>query len=107
MAELEAQGGLPTANRIFREINVNTPALPTDAPPALRRFWEATQTLPAGTDLARVARGEAAFMRHIFEIGSVLLTRSLPAGYAAPRLSRTLTLSGDLVTASWRRVKCV
>ncbi len=107
VAELEAQGELPTANRIFREINVNTPALPADAPPALRRFWEATQTLPAGTDLARVARGEAAFMRHIFEIGSVLLTRSLPAGYAAPRLSRTLTLSGDLVTASWRRVLAV
>ena len=86
VAELEARGELPTANRIFREINVNTPALPTDAPPALRRFWEAARTLPAGTDLARVARGEAAFMRHIFEIGSVLLTRSLPAGYAAPRL---------------------
>ena len=46
-------------------------------------------------------------MRHIFEIGSVLLTRSLPAGYAAPRLSRTLTLSSDLVTASWRRVLAV
>ncbi len=107
VAELEAQGELPAANRIFREINVNTPVLPAAAPAALRRFWESTQSLPAGTDLARVARGEAAFMRHIFEIGSLLLTRSLPAGYAAPRLSRTLTLSDDLVTASWRRVLAV
>lgn len=107
VAALDASGELPAANRIFREIGFDSPTLPADAPEALQRFWEATQQLPAGVDLDRIARGQAAFMRHIFEIGSLLLTRALPAGYAAPRLSRTLTLSDDLVTATWRRVLAV
>lgn len=107
VAELDASGELPAANRIFRQIDYNTPELPADAPAPLQRFWEATQALPAGVDMDRISRGQAAFMRHIFEIGSFLLTRSLPAGYAAPRLSRTLALSDDLVTSTWRRVLAV
>lgn len=107
VAELDESGDLPAATRVFRRIQFNAPVLPADAPAPLQRFWAATQKLPAGVDMDRIARGQAAFMRHIFEIGSLLLTRSLPAGYAAPRLARTLTLSDDLVSATWRRVLAV
>jgi hypothetical protein len=107
VAELDSQGELRAATLIFRQIQFDAPALPADAPAPLKRFWEATQKLPAGVDMDRIARGQAAFMRHVFEIGSLLLTRSLPAGYAAPRLSRTLMLSGDLDTHTWRRVLAV
>lgn len=107
VAELAANSQWAAANRIFRAVDVNSPSLPEDAPDALKRFWSASAALPPGVDLERLERGHEAFLRHVFEMGGLLLTRSLPAGYAAPRLAQTLTISGDLVNASRRRVLAV
>lgn len=89
---------------VFRTMSANDDPLPADAPAAIAEFFATTHALPAGADLPRIRRGEDVFMTHAFPAALVLLTRSLPAGYAAPNLAKVLLVSGDLIRSPYRRL---
>lgn len=94
--------------RLFRTLDRNDVPLAGIEPPPLRDFLERSVRLPAlgGTpvDLARIDRGARVFLTHALLSALVLLAKSLPEGYAAPRLSRILCLSDNLRRKPYRRV---
>jgi len=104
VTRLFAEGGAASSAALFRHLTGNEDSLPDDAPEALREFFAATRALPPGVDLARVGRGEQAWMKHAFEAALVLLAKSLPEGYAAPSFGEVLSISGDLKRHPYRRL---
>lgn len=104
VTRLFAEGGAATSAALFRHLTGNEDRLPDDAPPALVEFFTATRALPKDVDLARVGRGEQAWMKHAFEAALVLLAKSLPEGYAAPSFGEVLSVSGDLKRHPYRRL---
>jgi hypothetical protein len=93
---------------LFRRLDRNDAAIPGDAPEALARYLEQARVMPrldgAPVDMARIARGQAVFMTHLFPACTVLLLKSLPEGYAAPPLSRVLAATGNLERRTYRRL---
>jgi hypothetical protein len=89
---------------LFRVMNANDEVPPRTIFPNLAKFFEATSELPANVDLDRVHRGEHVFIRNVYLAALVLLTKSLPEGYAAPNLSIILNISGQLRTHPYRRL---
>jgi len=89
---------------LFRHLTSNDDRLPASAPAALREFFDATRDLPPGTDLPRLDRGEAAWMRNAFPAALVLLAKSLPEGYSAPSFGEILHVSRDLEVHPYRRL---
>lgn len=77
------------------------------APAPMQRFIEATSELPAQIDLHRIERGDDLFLGNATLAALGLLTRSLPMGYAAPRLAKILCLTGNLERHPYRRVLAV
>jgi hypothetical protein len=96
VAELEATQGVEAVNRIFRTLRVDEGEIPADAPEPFLRFCAATNVELPGIDVEQLDRGGAVFFRHCFSCATVLLLSSLPNGYAAPCLTRILTISDDL-----------
>jgi hypothetical protein len=88
---------------LFTLLRTNHTPVPAAAPPELVDFLAATRALPAHTDRDRIKRGEELFMTHAFVAALVLLTKSLPAGYAAPNLTQVLHVSGDLERHPYKR----
>jgi hypothetical protein len=89
---------------LFSTMDSNDATPPEKFFPQLADFFAATHELPPGVDLDRVHRGEDVFMGQVFEGALVLLTKSLPEGYAAPNLSIILNISGDLRTHTYKRL---
>ncbi len=90
--------------RIFATVR-KSGVLPSDTPAPLRDFLQAAPggprhptnaALPAWADLAKLERGQQAFMTRSMMSLLVMLCRSLPEGYAAPSMARVLNLSGQL-----------
>lgn len=104
VAQLEASGGRAAVNEIFKYLHADEREIPAGAPPAFLAFCAATKAPLPDLDLARLDRGGAVFLRHSFSCAVVLLLSSLPNGYAAPCLSRILTVSGDLVRHPYKRL---
>ncbi len=104
VAELEAMHGREAVNRIFKTLRVDEGEIPADAPEPFLRFCAATNVSLPDVDLAQLDRGGAVFLRHCFSCATVLLLSSLPNGYAAPCLTRILTISGDLGTHPYTRL---
>lgn len=105
VARFFAEGGASASSAaLFRHLTSNEERLPDDAPKALVEFFADTRTLPPGTDLARVSRGEHVWMKHAFPAALVLLAKSLPEGYAAPSFGEILSVSGDLQRHPYRRL---
>lgn len=104
VAALEADRGLEATALIFATMSASDAELPADAPKPLADFFAATRELPPGTDAARIRRGEQVFTTHAFVVAVVLMTKSLPAGYAAPNLTKILAISGDLIRSPYRRL---
>lgn len=90
-------------NAIFRSFAADDAGVPADAPAEFLAFVQATRHLPAGIDLARVARGAQVMLCHATLCALALLLKSLPSGYAAPRLSAVLHMSGNLEQRPYRR----
>ena len=88
---------------IFKAIQAHDTSFPDDTPEALRDFFNQTRQLPDHTDQDRIKNGEDIFLTHAFPSALVLLTKSLPSGYAAPNLSIVLHLSGNLETNPYKR----
>lgn len=95
--------GIEKVGYIFRKMSASDDQIPADAPRALLDFVEQTLPLPPGIDHERLGRRDA-----LLPFGPVsvliMLAASLPHGYAAPRLSRILTISDDLATHPYKRL---
>lgn len=81
---------------------------PEDLPPPMAAFFADTEAahremLP-GVDEARMRRGKELFHRTAAQACLVMLASSLPNGYAAPCLSRVLTVSDDLSHHPYQRL---
>ncbi|MBE7367796.1 oxygenase MpaB family protein [Ramlibacter pallidus] len=94
---------VPKINAIFRSFAADDAGIPPDAPPEFLEFVQATRRLPAGVDVARAARGGQVMLEHATLCALALLLKSLPSGYAAPRLSSVLHMSGNLEKRPYRR----
>lgn len=89
---------------LFREMSHGAATLPAGAPPAIGEFFARTLETPPGLERARIGRGSRLFLTHAFPAATVLLTKSLVEGYAAPPLSRVLVLTGGLTRNPYRRL---
>jgi hypothetical protein len=90
--------------KIFAEMDSNNVTPPATTFPELSEFFAATNDLPPNVDLQRISRGEKVFQENAFTGALVLLTKSLPEGYAAPNLAIILNLSGNLRTHPYKRL---
>ena len=90
--------------KLFSKMDSNDATPPDNLFPELAQFFKTTHDLPPGVDPDRIHRGEEVFSEHAFEGALVLLTKSLPEGYAAPNLSIILNISGDLRTHTYKRL---
>ncbi|QJW84431.1 DUF2236 domain-containing protein [Ramlibacter terrae] len=87
----------------FRSFAADDAEIPPDAPREFPDFVAATRALPHGIDRAQVARGGEVMLENASVIALVLLLKSLPCGYGAPRLSTVLHMSHNLEKRPYRR----
>lgn len=97
------QGEVSRISAVFRSFAADDAEIPADAPAELLDFVAATRDLPPGLDLARVERGGRVMMDNAMLCALVLLLKSLPSGYAAPRLSTILHLTHNLERRPYKR----
>ncbi len=105
-AEIRASGSW--FRGLFELLNANDTPIPDGAPAPLKAFFaEFTRTpTPNGqpVEWQRLKRGEDVFSTYAACSALVMLTNSLPAGYAAPNLSKVLVLSGNLNNHPFKRL---
>lgn len=103
VTQLIEDHGIEKVGYIFQKMSASDDEIPADAPRALLDFVEQTRELPPGIDHERLARRDA-----LLPFGPVsvliMLSASLPHGYAAPRLSRILTISDNLESHPYKRL---
>ena len=104
LQKLFADNEIAGIRRVFAEMDANNEIPPAATFPELNEFIKETNDLPPFIDTARINRGEMVFQDNAFTVALVLLTKSLPEGYAAPNLSIVLNLSGDLRTHPYKRL---
>lgn len=103
-ARILADGEQSRIGQMFAGLDTNNATPPAALFPQASEFIATTGRLPAWVDLKRIQDGEATFWKHAYGIALVLLTKSLPEGYAAPNLARVLNMSGDLRTRTYKRL---
>lgn len=96
-------GDVARISQVFRSFAADEAELPADAPAELRDFVADTQALPVSLDPVRAARGAEVMLDHATLVALVLLLKSLPSGYAAPRLATILHFTGNLEERPYRR----
>jgi hypothetical protein len=104
LARLIKDGEIDLIQDVFKKMNSNDDEPLHNQFPVLDNFFEQTQKLPSHTDFARIRKGEEMFARNAFPAALVLLTKSLPEGYAAPNLSIILNISKNLEQHAYRRL---
>lgn len=96
-------GDVARISQVFRSFAADERELPADAPAELRSFVADTQAMPASLDAARAQRGAQVMLDHATLVALALLLKSLPSGYAAPRLATILHFTGNLEARPYRR----
>jgi hypothetical protein len=104
LTRIMSSNEMANIQKIFAEMDSNNEIPPATTFPELSEFFAATHNLPSNIDLQRIGRGEKVFQENAFTGALVLLTKSLPEGYAAPNLSIILNLSGNLRTHPYKRL---
>jgi len=99
-----ADNEIVNIRKVFAEMDSNNEIPPASTFPKLNEFFILTNALPPNIDTKRITRGEMVFQKNAFTGALVLLTKSLPEGYAAPNLSIILNLSGNLRTHPYKRL---
>jgi len=98
-------------SKLFRMLNANDVPLPRNGPEPLKTFLTQSCRVPLidgkAVDRERLKRGERVFMTHAFPSALVLLTKSLPEGYAAPNLAKILYTTRGLLDDTYRRLLSV
>lgn len=104
----QEMGSVPKIYQFLECLHTNRDVLPSDTPSVLKSFVEQTTTIPRidekPVDQNRIQRGQKVFMTHALPSALVLLTKSLPEGYAAPNLSKILALTGNLQRDPYQRL---
>lgn len=90
------QSNVTGMSAVFRSLAADDAAMVSDTPPELLDFLARTRELPPGIDCARVARGAHVMLELGTLCALVLLLKSLPSGYASPRLSTVLHMTQNL-----------
>jgi hypothetical protein len=104
LIKLVADNEIANIRKVFAEMDSNNEIPPALTFPELSEFFTVTNTLPPNVETRRINRGEMVFQKNAFTGALVLLTKSLPEGYAAPNLSIILNLSGNLRTHPYKRL---
>jgi len=91
-------------SEIFKKLDTNSAQPVHKMFPELAEYYRETRTLPASVDFERIDRGEQVFGRVAFPAALVMLTKSLPEGYAAPNLALVLNISKNLERHAYRRL---
>ena len=95
-------------SQLFQMLNKNDVILPEGVQEPLKKFLISTMKMPLVNaqpiDAERLKRGQRIFMTHALTAALVLLVKSLPEGYAAPSLSKVLTVSSNLTQRPYRRL---
>ena len=95
-------------SQLFHILDRNNVSLPASIPEPLKAFLASTMKMPLvdsqSIDGERLKRGQRVFMTHALPAALVLLVKSLPEGYAAPSLSKVLTVSNNLTHRPYRRL---
>jgi hypothetical protein len=104
LSRLTRDNEIANIRKVFAEMDSNNEFPPAATFPELHEFFARTNDLPPSIDTRRINRGEMVFQKNAFTGALVLLTKSLPEGYAAPNLSIILNLSGNLRTHPYKRL---
>lgn len=104
LQKLLADNEIANIRKVFAEMDSNNEVPPASTFPELSEFFSSTNNLPSTIDTKCIDRGEMVFQKNAFTAALVLLTKSLPEGYAAPNLSIILNLSGNLRTHPYKRL---
>jgi hypothetical protein len=104
LQKLITDNEIASIRKVFAEMDSNNEIPPASTFPELSNFFAGTNSLPSNVDLTRIARGEKVFQKNAFTGALVLLTKSLPEGYAAPNLSIILNFSGNLRAHPYKRL---
>lgn len=96
-------GDVPGISTLFKSFAAEGACIAADAPQPFHDFVIRTAALPTGIDLAQAERGAGVMLRNATLCALILLLKSLPAGYAAPRLSEVLNMTGNLQKRPYRR----
>jgi hypothetical protein len=104
LQRLVSDDEIKNVRKVFAEMDSNNEIPPATDFPELREFFSFTNNLPPNIDTKRITRGEMVFQKNAFTGALVLLTKSLPEGYAAPNLSIILNLSGNLRAHPYKRL---
>lgn len=102
-ADALKKGQVDSISKIFQSFAAEDSTIPATAPEGFRAFVQDTRLLPPDIDRAKVARGGQVMLRHATLVALALLLKSLPTGYAAPRLSTVLAMSHNLEKRPYRR----
>ncbi len=93
---------------LFQKLNTNNVTASGNLPEPLRAFLITTMRLPLvdaqPIDRERLKRGQRVFMTHALPAALVLLVKSLLEGYAAPSLSKVLSITNNLTQRPYRRL---
>jgi hypothetical protein len=103
LAGAELKGDVPGISAAFRSFAADVKEVPPDAPAEFREFVQCTRGLPFGVDTERAHRGGGVMLEHATLCALALLLKSLPSGYAAPRLANVLFMTHNLVDRPYRR----
>lgn len=96
-------GEVPGISTLFKSFAAEGACIAADAPQPFHEFVARTASLPQGIDLDAVERGAGVMLRNATLCALILLLKSLPAGYAAPRLSSVLNMTQNLEQRPYRR----
>ncbi|WP_371782665.1 oxygenase MpaB family protein [Streptosporangium subroseum] len=96
ITDLVSSGKVGEVNRILREFNENDQPIPSDLPPAVRAFLQATDVLPDWADASRIAGAHDFFVDDGMHVAIVLAYGAMVSCYAAPAPSRVLSITHRL-----------
>ncbi|GGP17965.1 hypothetical protein GCM10010970_02460 [Silvimonas iriomotensis] len=100
---LIAHGDIATANDVLARLDTDQ-TWPADTPAPLLAYLNATSSLPADVDMARIHRAQAFFTRFGLQFGVSLMCRSLPVLYAGKQGgAQVLAATGQLTNRFERR----
>lgn len=103
LAQAVRDGEVPRISKVFRSFAADDSLIPEDAPAEFLAFVRNTRQVPLDVDRVRVARGAQVMLNHATLVALALLLKSLPSGYAAPRLATVLHMSHNLEKRPYRR----
>ncbi|MBD3223133.1 MAG: DUF2236 domain-containing protein [Caldithrix sp.] len=97
-------GEVKHAGELFGYLNTNDVKPVHERYPAFTDYYNQTNKLPANVDLKRIENGENFFIDNAFPASLILLTKSLPEGYAALNFTTILSLSKNLELHPYHRL---